>query len=760
MIGAVSLSPYQPWRFYMKTIFAIFFVPAILVAFIENLQYEDTIARCAIYDATLLENNGKLYVDAKGAIEEYEILANGNLELISYIHKTHYTLANAKIIDDMYYVGNNPSAYDSYTDIYRIDISGDQMQLIDIQTIDTGYGLFRFDVNDDYFIYVNSSEIDARVLNRETFEYVTSIEAGGFFEVKDSLLFRGMTNGNLSIMDISDIENPVEISTVYIGDYEQNVTYYFHENYLFIGQNTRIAIIDIADIENPHLVTNITDIPTLSPVNHFTDIEIYENYLIFKNSSSTIWIYDINDIYEPLLVVINTNYQSETTNRESMIRNGEELFISTTSSNIMHFCVDQLPTLQIINSFGNNGHFHFFDYKYPYILFSNMLSYHFNYFKVTEPNAEINTLYDSGVYTYCFNDTIMCFIDAVSNNNSELVICAYNDEEIVIRNSLNLGYAGRSVEFVGEHLVITQKNPGIVKINDLLDNYTIQELAEHQVELRPFVAPSTSYCSDNYIYIVSKNYDLGISYLNIYENFGDFSEVSNSHLNIFGNSFNYLYRLSDNRSILSGGPNYSYEYDLFEYTFPDSFELLDNFTTDGSIKLHDDFFVCSKGYLVGTDIYSWQNDEFEEIFSYDFGCEISDIFIIPNTNILYAVGRYTVLKYSFEYTGIDINIIPIQNVFLTNHPNPFNPSTEIRFQMSEVGEVESIEIAIYNIKGQKIRTLECIDRVDAKTTESFSHSITWNGRDDNDKPVSSGVYFYQLKADGKPIASKKMLLVK
>lgn len=754
MIGAERNSPYQPWGANMKTIFVILFIPAILVAFIENLQYEDTIARCAVYDATLLENNGKLYVDAKGAIEEYEILANGNLELISYIPKTYYTLANAKIIDDMFYVGNDPSASDSYTDIYRIDISGNQMQLIDIQTIDTGYGLYRFDVNSDYFIYVNSSEIDARVLDRETFEYITTIEAGGFFKVKDSFLFRGMVNGNLSIMDISDIEDPVEISSVYIGDYEQNVTYYFHENYLFIGQNTRIAIIDITDIEDPQLVTNITNIPALTSVNHFTDIEIYENYLIFKNSFSTIWIYDIDDIYEPLLVVINTNYQSANTNSESMIRNGEELFISTASSNIMHFCIDQLPTLQIINSFGNNGHFHFFDYKYPYIFFSNMLSYHFNYFKATESNAEINTLYDSGVYTYCFNDSIMCFIDAVSNNNSDLVICAYNDEEIVIMNSINLAYVGHSVEFVDEHLVITQKNPGIVKIYDMLDNYTIQELAEHQVELRPFVAPSTSYCSDDYIYIISKNYDLGISYLTIYENFGAFSEISNSHLNIFGNSFSYLYRLSDNRSILSGGPNYANEYNLCEYIFPNSFELLDNFITDGSIKLHDNFYVCSKGYFVGTDIYSWQNDEFEEIFSYDFGCEISDIFIIPDTNILYAVGRYTVLKYSFDYTGAQENEIPYQNFQLSNHPNPFNPSTEIRFQISEVSAWESAEIMIYNIKGQKVKTLP------VSPSQSHTFSLTWDGTDLNNQRVSTGVYYYQLQVDGKPVANRKMLLLK
>ena len=42
-----------------------------------------------------------------------------------------------------------------------------------------------------------------------------------------------------------------------------------------------------------------------------------------------------------------------------------------------------------------------------------------------------------------------------------------------------------------------------------------------------------------------------------------------------------------------------------------------------------------------------------------------------------------------------------------NYPNPFNPSTEIRFQLSDISEIESAEITIYNIKGQKIKTLDC-----------------------------------------------------
>ncbi len=93
-----------------------------------------------------------------------------------------------------------------------------------------------------------------------------------------------------------------------------------------------------------------------------------------------------------------------------------------------------------------------------------------------------------------------------------------------------------------------------------------------------------------------------------------------------------------------------------------------------------------------------------------------------------------------------------------NYPNPFDPSTTISFSLT-TESIENTEIVIYNLKGQKVKTLECIDCVDASSSQ-MNRSITWNGRDENHRTVNSGVYVYQLKADGKTIASRKMLLLK
>ena len=70
-----------------------------------------------------------------------------------------------------------------------------------------------------------------------------------------------------------------------------------------------------------------------------------------------------------------------------------------------------------------------------------------------------------------------------------------------------------------------------------------------------------------------------------------------------------------------------------------------------------------------------------------------------------------------------------------NVPNPFNPSTTIRYGVPEAGEVQ---LVIYNLRGQKVRTLV------QGSMDAGSHSVVWDGRDDFGRQVASGVYIYRL----------------
>ncbi len=85
-----------------------------------------------------------------------------------------------------------------------------------------------------------------------------------------------------------------------------------------------------------------------------------------------------------------------------------------------------------------------------------------------------------------------------------------------------------------------------------------------------------------------------------------------------------------------------------------------------------------------------------------------------------------------------------------NYPNPFNPVTSISFSLKETSEVK---LEIFNVKGQKVKTLLNND------LSAGEHTIKWNGRNDNNSEVGSGVYFYRLTTPDFS-ASKKMMLLK
>jgi flagellar hook assembly protein FlgD len=104
----------------------------------------------------------------------------------------------------------------------------------------------------------------------------------------------------------------------------------------------------------------------------------------------------------------------------------------------------------------------------------------------------------------------------------------------------------------------------------------------------------------------------------------------------------------------------------------------------------------------------------------------------------------------WERNEISDHNLPATKTNLTNYPNPFNSTTSIKLEIVEAGV---IELAVYNIKGQKVKTLmDC-------TTVAGVYRCEWNGKDEQDKSVSSGQYIIKLQQNGKDTA-KKMLFLK
>jgi hypothetical protein len=116
----------------------------------------------------------------------------------------------------------------------------------------------------------------------------------------------------------------------------------------------------------------------------------------------------------------------------------------------------------------------------------------------------------------------------------------------------------------------------------------------------------------------------------------------------------------------------------------------------------------------------------------------------------YEVKSLYAYKIPSEPVFTDDPLQPPATLSCCNYPNPFNPETTISF---EIPKTDNVSLQIYNLKGQLIRTL-VNDYLPAG-----KQSIVWNGTDNNNQPVSSGVYLYKIKT-GKCTKSAKMLLLK
>jgi len=96
------------------------------------------------------------------------------------------------------------------------------------------------------------------------------------------------------------------------------------------------------------------------------------------------------------------------------------------------------------------------------------------------------------------------------------------------------------------------------------------------------------------------------------------------------------------------------------------------------------------------------------------------------------------------------DISKLTAVLEQNSPNPFNPTTTIRFQLSAAAHTT---LEIYNSKGQRVKTLLSAELAGG------AHSAVWNGKDAANKEVGSGVYFYRLQTKDFD-QTNKMLLIK
>jgi phosphatidylserine/phosphatidylglycerophosphate/cardiolipin synthase-like enzyme len=154
-----------------------------------------------------------------------------------------------------------------------------------------------------------------------------------------------------------------------------------------------------------------------------------------------------------------------------------------------------------------------------------------------------------------------------------------------------------------------------------------------------------------------------------------------------------------------------------------------------------------------TGSYNWSNaaeNSNDENFLVIKDSTIANLYLQEFAARYHKAGGTDSLTVTSVKTDQD-RLLPTTIQLSQNYPNPFNSSTTINYQIVSRAD-QQVELAIFNLLGQKIKTL-----VTQKQAAGF-YSVRWNGKNEAGELVSSGIYVYQLNVAGVKIEKKLILL--
>jgi len=166
---------------------------------------------------------------------------------------------------------------------------------------------------------------------------------------------------------------------------------------------------------------------------------------------------------------------------------------------------------------------------------------------------------------------------------------------------------------------------------------------------------------------------------------------------------------------------------------------------------YNSFFKYQKGLIYQYDLND--PEQAEKIFK-EYMTEYPDNNRIPlvqrHLNLLLVANQSRVKKLSPDEKNTYEKNFSKEFVLYPAYPNPFNPSTIIRYALPKEGEVT---VAVYDLRGRKVKTLF------GGFQSAGYHTVQWDGTNEQGQAVTSGVYLYRIQTAGKT-QSRKMLLLK
>lgn len=250
------------------------------------------------------------------------------------------------------------------------------------------------------------------------------------------------------------------------------------------------------------------------------------------------------------------------------------------------------------------------------------------------------------------------------------------------------------------------------------------------------------------LFDVNENY----VYLSLYRDFDNIARIEVESFTIlnFGNF--YLYELmfldENGNELIEPGEEISL------ITFLTADFLSTNVTCELSCDNPD--VNISVGYFDFGDILPDQLvSNLDQFFTFEIADDITSNQIIVTLNLETDYGYQYEIDLPLEVSGVGTghDLICKSDIKLNVYPNPFNPSTTISFDNAQLNATDVFTLDIYNCKGQWVRQLQT-------TSEGSIHQAVWDGTDESEQTVATGIYLCILRWNNNLLAETKIALLK
>lgn len=580
--------------------------------------------------------------------------------------------------------------------------------------------------------------------------------------------------GPVEVIDISDPSNPQIIGNI------SSWNYCFLKiigNYAYVGEHEGLQIYDMTNSTNPQLLGVVENISVIS------DISVVGNTVYVLSYNSGMYVIDQSTITAPVVIgsvsidgnlkgleiknnhvyIVKDNSEQnlvtvditnptnpQLVNNSDLPREAYDIcikdncaYIADTAAGLMVVNI-AIPTApEEIYSYNIPGNTDDIALKGDYIYVAN------GYGNLRIYNKEdVNSVQEVGIYTSP-NESGVNFVKVV-DNYAYLVSSIDESFSIVdITNPLQPTELGTYVlEGMVNDLGITG-NHAVVYDNPYISSIDISNPAQIQLTSR-CDAPQyiTAIAVDgNYVYIVI--WEGTISKMLVY------NIVDPSAIQLVG-----TYNFAGNGKDITVCGGYAYIADcrngllVVDVSNPSYLQLVSSYTTYNEyeptlVTVANNYAyigLFDKGFMV-IDISNPL--ELRKVGYYKASGTVKNIVVQGNYAYVSTNSSFGIYDCSQAVAISDENEVSAKTVLKQNYPNPFNPTTNISFTVAKQCPVR---LDVYNIRGQHVRSL--LD----ETCMKGEHSVVFNGCDDSNQSLSSGMYLYKLQTGSENITQKMLLL--